>query len=182
MPASDITVTVRWEINNYTVTFNFGNGTTVSKNFTYNTAIEYPKGNVKDGYTFGGWDSRPELMPARNIVITAQWTETVESSTVEIVFGTKDLGKDEINDIIKLYTDDEFTIEGLEPDSETGETKVVIKFVEQGKAVEFVRTVNEDKSSDSPIKRVGIISDSDFSPSNAIFTLLFFFFSVLFFM
>ena len=56
-----------WEINNYTVTFDLGNGTLVSVSFPFNTTIVYPSMRGVKG--FHGWNSSLERMPARDLVI-----------------------------------------------------------------------------------------------------------------
>ena len=179
MPAVDITIRALWTVNNYTVTFDLGNETVVNKVFPFNTTIEYPKNMVREGYTFGGWDSRPESMPAMDITIKAQWTEVVVTKAVEVVFETKEIEtkdeeemKEEIREVIKTYTKEEFVIERIEIDPETGETKVIIKFVDSKKAGDFVRVINENKHPDGPIKSVEArTGDYDFCSPQDIFSL-----------
>ena len=75
MPAGDMTVTAKWKINQYTITFK--NGETVYKTITqdYGTAITKPADPTKTGYTFDGWDKEiPEAMPAGDMTVTAKWT------------------------------------------------------------------------------------------------------------
>ena len=158
-----------WDIN--TITFDFGNGTTTRATLHYNETINYPKSMVREGYTFSGWDKRPDHMPPRDVTIKAQWAEEVVSKSVEIVFDTKSMGskgeeemREEISEAIKAYTDEEFVIERIESDPATGETKVIVRFVDTEKAGEFVRVVNEHRYSDGPIKIVRAISDGNFSP------------------
>ena len=57
------------------------------RTLNYNSPIEYPRNVTKDGYTFNGWDSKPDRMPAENITIIAQWI----ASMVTIVFDRKTL-------------------------------------------------------------------------------------------
>ena len=44
----------------------------------FNEKIVYPEGVVKTGYTFNGWDNKPDRMPAENITVTAQWVSIEE--------------------------------------------------------------------------------------------------------
>ena len=44
-----------WAINNYTLTFDFGNGTVESKTLTYNETIIYPKNLTREECVFNGW-------------------------------------------------------------------------------------------------------------------------------
>ena len=75
VPASNVTFTAQWTINQYTLTFK--NGETVYKTITqdYGTAIAKPADPTKTGYTFDGWDAEiPTTMPAGDMTIKAQWT------------------------------------------------------------------------------------------------------------
>ena len=45
----DFTLYAQWTINNYTLTFDFGNGTVDSKTLKYNETINYPTDLVKRG-------------------------------------------------------------------------------------------------------------------------------------
>ena len=47
----------KWTINQYTLTFNFGNGTVNNVVLEFNTTIEYPKDLMKKGYVFKGWNN-----------------------------------------------------------------------------------------------------------------------------
>ena len=77
MPAENITLTARWQVNQYTITFKPENGgQDIVIKQDYGTAITAPANPTKTGYTFAGWDKTiPSTMPAENITITARWTE-----------------------------------------------------------------------------------------------------------
>ncbi len=68
----------RWEINQYTVTFDTVGGSTVASiTQDYGTAIAAPAAPTREGYTFIGWDTEiPTTMPAENMTVTAQWKDT----------------------------------------------------------------------------------------------------------
>ena len=89
MPAENMTVTARWEINQYTITFDTAGGSEIAPiTQDYGTAITAPADPTREGYTFIGWDREiPETMPAENITVTAQWKDT-EKPTGEIIIGT----------------------------------------------------------------------------------------------
>ncbi len=75
MPAEDMTITARWTVNRYTITFKPENGgEDIIITQDYGTAITAPANPTKTGYTFAGWDREiPTTMPAENMTITARW-------------------------------------------------------------------------------------------------------------
>lgn len=77
MPAGDMTITARWQVNQYTITFKPENGgQDIVIKQDYGTAITAPANPTKTGYTFAGWDKTiPTTMPAGDMAITARWTE-----------------------------------------------------------------------------------------------------------
>lgn len=72
-----LTLTAKWQVNQYTITFKPENGgQDIVIKQDYGTAITAPANPTKTGYTFAGWDKTiPTTMPAENMTITAQWTE-----------------------------------------------------------------------------------------------------------
>ena len=75
MPAENMTVAAQWEINRYTITFDTAGGSEIAPiTQDYDTAITAPADPTREGYTFIGWDRDiPEIMPAENMTVTAQW-------------------------------------------------------------------------------------------------------------
>ena len=80
----DITLHAKWNINQYTVTFNTNGGSDVdSLSVAYGEKVEKPADPTREGYTFAGWYSNEELtMPwdfdtpiSDNITLYAKWTE-----------------------------------------------------------------------------------------------------------
>lgn len=72
-----LTLTAKWQINRYTITFDTAGGSEVAPiTQDYGTTITAPANPAKTGYTFAGWDKTiPTTMPAGNMTITARWTE-----------------------------------------------------------------------------------------------------------
>ena len=77
MPAGDMAITARWQVNQYTITFKPENGgQDIVIKQDYGTAITPPAAPTRTGYTFAGWDKTiPSTMPAGDMIITARWTE-----------------------------------------------------------------------------------------------------------
>ena len=65
----------KWEINQYTITVKPENGKAdITITQDYGTPITAPADPTREGYTFIGWDRDiPEIMPAENMTVTAQW-------------------------------------------------------------------------------------------------------------
>ena len=89
MPAENMTVTARWEINQYTITFDTAGGSEIAPiTQDYGTAITAPADPTREGYTFIGWDTEiPTTMPAENMTLKARWKDS-EKPTGEIIIGT----------------------------------------------------------------------------------------------
>ena len=99
MPAENITVKAQWEINQYAITFDTYGGSEIAPiTQDYGTKITAPADPTRKGYTFIGWDRDiPEIMPAENITVTAQW----EINRYTITFDTA--GGSEIAPITQDY-------------------------------------------------------------------------------
>ena len=84
MPSSNITVYAKWTINQYTITFDTNDGTSINPiTQDYNTSLTAPVDPTRTGYTFAGWFSDealtnaytfPATMPSSNITVYAKWT------------------------------------------------------------------------------------------------------------
>ena len=75
MPAESMSFKAQWTINQYSLTFDAGNGTEATViTQDYGTKFETPADPTREGYTFAGWDMDiPETIPAENMSFTAKW-------------------------------------------------------------------------------------------------------------
>ena len=89
MPAENMTITAKWKVNQYTITFDSNGGSEIAPiTQDYGTAIAAPADPTREGYTFIGWDKAiPATMPAENITLKAKWKD-IEKPTGEIIIGT----------------------------------------------------------------------------------------------
>ena len=91
MPAEDMTITARWTVNQYTITFKPENGgQDIVIKQDYGTAITAPANPTKTGYTFAGWNREiPTAMPAGDMAITAQWQLNQYTITFDTAGGSE---------------------------------------------------------------------------------------------
>ena len=99
MPAENMTITAKWKVNQYTITFDTNGGSEITPiTQDYGTAITAPANPTREGYTFIGWDKAiPATMPAENMIITAKW----KVNQYTITFDTN--GGSEITPITQDY-------------------------------------------------------------------------------
>lgn len=92
MPDRDVTYIASWKINQYTISFNTDGGSEIASiTQDYNTEVNFNEIPVKKGYTFTGWDKAvPDVMPAGNIVITAQWKKDIYTISYNLDGGKAD--------------------------------------------------------------------------------------------
>ena len=75
MPAESMSFKAQWTINQYSLTFDAGNGTEATViTQDYGTKFDTPADPTREGYTFAGWDMDiPETIPAEDMRFTAKW-------------------------------------------------------------------------------------------------------------
>ena len=74
MPDHDVTVTGTFTINKYKLTYMVDGAEYKSYNVEYGAKITPEAEPTKEGYTFSGWSSIPETMPAKDVVVTGTFT------------------------------------------------------------------------------------------------------------
>lgn len=77
----DITLYAKWTLLQYTVTFDFGNGTVDEETLNHGAEIAYPDNTDRTGHVFGGWfedenfeTAFEETIATRDIIIYGKWT------------------------------------------------------------------------------------------------------------
>ena len=70
MPASDVTISGSFVINNYLLTYVVDGEIVQADSIAYGTAITLPEAPTKEGYTFNGWGEVPATMPAGDVTIS----------------------------------------------------------------------------------------------------------------
>ncbi len=96
MPAKDMNLKAKWEINKYTITFNVDGGTEVAAiSQDYGTAITADTTTTKTGYTFAGWVDEegnaatvPATMPDKSMTLKATWDINEYTITFDVDGGT----------------------------------------------------------------------------------------------
>ena len=79
MPAGNVTASVVWNAQTFTITYNAMSGSSVAPVTYAYGAVVAEATTTREGYTFGGWTYSPALgegntMPAANVTATASWT------------------------------------------------------------------------------------------------------------
>ncbi|WP_265445267.1 InlB B-repeat-containing protein [Acetivibrio straminisolvens] len=79
MPDTDLTLTAKWNVNQYTITFNSNGGSAVAAiTKDYGSVVTAPAQPTREGYNFAGWKLNGveytfTTMPAENITLIADW-------------------------------------------------------------------------------------------------------------
>ena len=78
----DKTYYAKWNINQYTITFDTDGGSTIEAiTLDYGTVITKPLDPTKEGYTFKGWEPEiPDTMPSYDMTIKAKWLDNEKPS------------------------------------------------------------------------------------------------------
>ena len=149
VPSYDVAIEVKWVVNNYTITF-IVDGEEYNKTIQeFGSNISFPENPTKEGFTFDGW-YRDSVFKNKteNNTIRVSGTTTLYgqfiSTTISIVFNTKDMNTDEVKKEIEKITGctDCFTI--VEVKEDNGKASfIIVQFEDVGKAKNFVETIKE---------------------------------------
>lgn len=138
-PDEDVNVYAKWEIIEYTVTFNLDNNEEdIVKTLHYGDLISQITNPVKEGYKFVGWylnDQAVDLnnthMPSKNIIITAKYLKQIEIifiSSNEIVDKLVGYETEEIVGNVNVPTREGYSFEGWYLDAECTQEYNLTKF------------------------------------------------------
>ncbi len=115
IPKQDLTLYARWNINQYTITFQSNGGSTVNSiTKDFGASITSPTTPTRQGHTFTGWFMDNELtnrysfvtMPSNNLQLFAGWLSGSGSSQIPF-----ELRNDSDVDMIRYYPYSYFTLE-----------------------------------------------------------------------
>ena len=90
-PETGLLITAQWEINQYTIAFEFDNGNPrITSTQDYGTPIVKPADPIKTGFKFIGWDQEvPVTMPATGLLFTAQYRGNPHTIIFDTAGGTE---------------------------------------------------------------------------------------------
>lgn len=74
MPAKDVTITGKFTINSYTLTYMVDGKEYKTISVKYGTTITPVSSPSKEGYSFSGWNGLPKTMPAYDVTVTGTFT------------------------------------------------------------------------------------------------------------
>ena len=87
MPDINISLTAKWTVNSYTITFDSKGGSPVSPiTLPYGEEVTTPAEPTREGFIFKGWSPDvPDTMPAKDMTVVAQWEaeQTTETYTLK---------------------------------------------------------------------------------------------------
>ena len=67
MPASDLEISGKYEVNHYNIVFRVGEDILVSAQVPFGAKLEVPTAPEKEGHTFTGWGDVPQTMPSKDL-------------------------------------------------------------------------------------------------------------------
>lgn len=138
----------------------------------------------KERHIFSGWFTESNESYNSNTtdnykdsILFAHWEKITKQ--VEIIFGVKNMSEDDVQEFLKRYTDANFTIIRIEPDS-SDDVKIIIEFIDESAAKSFVDTINASSDSTKTIiKKVCFIVGNPKSFSPIYYPLILFSFLVM---
>ena len=112
---------------------------------------------TREECAFSGWKPKPKRMPANDTTVAAQWIENATSEVIKIVFSKKDMTKEEVTEIIKGFTKENFTIKEI--GANENNLVVIIRFDSVSSAKTFVNTIAVSDNNNMFIERISFLSE-----------------------
>ena len=86
MPDHDVSLKAKWELKEYTITFDSNGGSDVpAQKYKFGETVTAPADPTRDGFKFVKWNpALPETMPANDITVVAEWEAVVVTKTLTI--------------------------------------------------------------------------------------------------
>ena len=86
MPAENLTFTAKWTINTYNIIYIVDDVTYKTQPIAYGATITPEAEPTKVGYTFSGWSTIPEKMPAYTVTVTGKFTANTYTVTYDAAY------------------------------------------------------------------------------------------------
>lgn len=156
MPANDITVEAKWEINSYDITYDLAGGVNNSENpttYTIESGLITLKNPTREGYNFLGWYNGEQLVTTidsntlENITLTAKWKiTTAHEGSVDDPYSVDDALKVAGTLTKGNSTTDKYYIKGIVSEItelSTSYGNATFKITVDGKTILVFRAKNE---------------------------------------
>ena len=83
MPLQDVTILGEFTVNSYTLTYKVDGEVYATELIEYGTPIVLKEAPAKEGFVFDGWTGAPDTMPASDVVVTASYTDGIDSIVLD---------------------------------------------------------------------------------------------------
>lgn len=133
MPANDITVEAKWEINSYDITYDLAGGVNNSENpttYTIESGLITLKNPTREGYTFLGWYDNAECTGTKITEISGYTTDIILYAKGTLDSGTKTTKWKLVTDASELSVGDEIVIASNSKGAITGKFNSSKKYLE----------------------------------------------------
>ena len=135
MPANDVTVSGKFAINKYKLTYMVDGAEYKKYDVEYGASITPEAVPSKEGYTFSGWSDIPQTMPAKDVTVTGTFSKNNEQQQ-----------EDPQTDIIQeevVYEIEGGHVSVIHSDNASGEIKILALVVINGKTYDVTVIAKE---------------------------------------
>ena len=152
MPAEDVTVKGSFTINKYKLIYMVDRAEYKKYEIEYGAKITPEAAPTKEGYTFSGWSTIPETMPAKDVTITGTFTKNEEQQDDP----QQDDPQTEITKEDVVYEIEGGTVTVTQSDNATGAVKIEASVEISGKTYEVTVIAKEAFKESTGITAVDI--------------------------